>query len=97
GIDSSYMKPIWDAPSWMPTGLQEQLQVYPLPDDASAFRRMLQVAFAPSEPGEVPDWLKVAAIPVSMFLILIRFLGHSFVFARMAIRGEEFSEHMGVH
>jgi TRAP-type C4-dicarboxylate transport system permease small subunit len=97
GIDSSYMRPIWEAPSWLPQGLQEELKVYPLPDDASMPRRIMQVVFAPSHSGDIPDWLKVAAIPVSMLLIMIRFLGHSVVFAKMAIRREEFSEQGGLH
>lgn len=97
GIDSSYMRPIWDPPGWLPAALQESMKVYPLPDDASIIRRVMQVVFVPTSPGEIPDWFKVAAIPVSMLLIMIRFFGHALVFARMAARGEEFNEHGGVH
>ncbi|MGM0557412.1 MAG: TRAP transporter small permease [Myxococcota bacterium] len=92
GKDSAYLVPIWDVPEWLPATLQEELRTFPVPDDASAFTRMLHVFFAPSQPGEVPDWLKVLAIPVSMALIVVRFLGHSFAFARMAVRGEEYED-----
>lgn len=92
GPDSSYLVPIWEPPSWLPTALQEQLKTFPLPEDASAFSRVLHVFFSPSQPGEVPDWLKVLAIPVSMALIVVRFLGHSFAFARMAARGEHYED-----
>lgn len=92
GQDSAYLVPIWDIPDWLPTSLQQELDTFPIPDDASAFTRMLHVFFAPTEPGEVPDWLKVLAIPVSMALIVIRFLGHSFAFARMAVRGQEYED-----
>lgn len=95
GPDSSYLRPIWDVPGWIPVGLREQLlNEFPVPADASFFRRALQVLFAPSEPGELPDWLKAAAIPVSMLLIGSRFLGHSLSFARMAFRGEVFEENV---
>lgn len=98
GFDSSYIKPVWDVPGWLPASLQEELTTgYPLSEDASLFRRALQVVFAPSEPGEIPDWLKVSAIPVSFLLITIRFLGHAFVFARMGMAGESFSENGGTH
>jgi TRAP-type C4-dicarboxylate transport system permease small subunit len=92
GKDSAYLVPIWEVPEWLPGTLQEELKTFPLPEDASVFTRMLHVLFAPTEPGEVPDWLKVLAIPVSMALIVIRFLGHSFAFARMAVRGEEYED-----
>lgn len=98
GSDSTYLRPIWDAPAWLPEGMRTMLmEDFPLPDDASAFRRAMHVFFAPSEPGELPDWLKVAAIPVSMGLICIRFLGHAIVFGRMGMRGESFSEELGAH
>lgn len=98
GPDSTYIRPIWDAPSWLPEGLRQTLMSdFPLPDDTPLWRRSLQVLFAPSEPGEIPDWLKVMAIPVSFLFITIRFLGHAFTFARMGMRGESFSEQMGVH
>lgn len=98
GSDSTYLRPIWDAPAWLPESTRQMLMTdFPLSEDASFWRKFLQVVFAPSEPGEVPDWLKVLAIPVSMLLICLRFLGHAFVFARMAVRGESFSEATGVH
>lgn len=98
GPDSTYLRPIWEAPTWLPQSMQTTLvQDFPLADDASLGRRAMQVFFAPSEPGEIPDWLKVLAIPVSLGLMCVRFLGHSFVFARMAIRGESFNESTGVH
>ncbi len=98
GFQSSYIKPIWEVPSWMPAGMKDELiNGYPLPEDASAFRRALQVFFAPSEPGEIPDWLKVLAIPVSFLLITLRFIGHAVVFARMGIAGESYSEVAGGH
>ncbi len=98
GADSAYLRPIWNAPAWLPESMREMLMAeFPLPDDASVFRRAMQVLFAPSEPGELPDWLKVAAIPVSMFLICVRFLGHAIVFGRMGARGESYSEDLGVH
>lgn len=98
GHDSTYLRPVWDAPTWLPAGLRTSLmEDFPLPDDASIFRRALQVFFVPNEPGELPDWLKVAAIPFSMFLICVRFVGHAVVFARMAARGEEFHEVAGSH
>jgi TRAP-type C4-dicarboxylate transport system permease small subunit len=92
GKDSAYLVPIWEVPEWLPAALQEELRTFPIPEDASVFTRMLHVLFAPTEPGEVPDWLKVLAIPVSMALIVVRFLGHSFAFARMAVRGEEYED-----
>jgi C4-dicarboxylate transporter DctQ subunit len=98
GADSTYLRPIWDAPGWLPEATRQTLMTeFPLPDDASFGRRFMQVIFAPSEPGEVPDWLKVMAIPFSMALVAIRFLGHAFVFARMAMRGESFNETAGAH
>lgn len=98
GADSTYLRPIWDAPAWLPEGTRKMLmEDFPLAPDASAYRRAMQVLFAPTEPGELPDWLKVAAIPVSMFLICLRFIGHSVVFTQMALRGEEFSEAMETH
>ena len=98
GPDSTYLRPIWDPPTWLPESLRTTLsEDFPLPEDASFVRRALQVVFAPSEPGELPDWLKVAAIPVSMGFIFLRFIGHAFVFARMGMRGEEFVEQAGTH
>ena len=98
GSDSTYLTPIWDAPHWLPEGLRTELMSgFPLPDDAPFTRRFMQVIFSPGEPGEVPDWLKVLAIPVSFFLITARFLGHSIVFARMAAAKEEFVESMEAH
>ncbi|MBA2663508.1 MAG: TRAP transporter small permease [Bradymonadaceae bacterium] len=97
GEDSAYLRPIWEAPGWMPTAWQESLRTFPLPDDAGFIRRIAQVVFGPSEPGEVPDWLKVLSIPTAMALIVIRFVGHAVVFGRMALRGESFSETTAVH
>lgn len=98
GPDSTYLRPIWDAPQWLPESTRQMLLTeFPLPEDASFWRRLLQVIFAPSEPGAVPDWLKVMAIPVSMGLVAMRFIGHAIVFIGMAIRGESFSETVGVH
>lgn len=98
GADSTYLRPIWDAPSWLPESTRTELmEGFPLPEDASAFRRAMQVFFAPSEPGELPDWLKVAAIPVSMLLICVRFVGHAIVFARMGLAGESYTEELGAH
>ncbi len=98
GPDSTYIRPIWEAPAWLPEGLKTTLtSEFPLPDDAPLWRRALQVFFAPSEPGEIPDWLKVMAIPVSLLFITIRFLGHAFAFTRMGLRKESFSEMMGAH
>lgn len=98
GPDSTYLRPIWDAPGWLPDSTRTMLmEEFPLPQDASTWRRAMQVVFAPSEPGELPDWLKVAAIPISMLLVCVRFLGHAFVFARMGLNGESFSEEMGAH
>lgn len=98
GPDSTYIRPIWDAPGWLPEAMQQTLTTdFPLPDDASVWRRAIQVFFSSGEPGEIPDWLKVLAIPVSFFLITVRFIGHAFVFARMAVRKESFSESLGAH
>lgn len=98
GHDSSYLKPINDAPNWMPSAFQATLENdFPLKEDAGVFRRMIQVFFASSEPGELPDWLKAGAVPISMFLIAVRFLGHSITFAGMAKRGEIFVDEMGGH
>ena len=98
GHDSTYLRPIWEAPAWLPASLQESLTAeFPLPEDAGYLRRVLHVFFVPTPPGALPDWLKVAAIPVSMFLIAARFFGHAVVFAGMAIRGEAFHEETGVH
>jgi TRAP-type C4-dicarboxylate transport system permease small subunit len=98
GPDSTYLTPIWDAAAWLPESTRQELMTgFPLPDDASFYRRAMQVVFSPSEPGEVPDYLKVLAIPVSFFLITVRFLGHSIVFARMAARHESFDESMEAH
>jgi TRAP-type C4-dicarboxylate transport system permease small subunit len=98
GPESSYIRPIWEVPAWLPASLQSELiEGFPLAQDASLFRRALQVFFAPSEPGEIPDWLKALAIPVSMALIMLRFLGHAIVFAGMGLRGEEFVEDLGGH
>ena len=98
GPDSTYLRPIWEAPSWLPQDVQTTLiQDFPLPEDASVGRRAMQVFFAPSEPGEIPDWLKVMAIPVSLGLMCIRFIGHAVVFTAMALRGESFNETTGVH
>lgn len=98
GPDSTYLAPIWEAPTWLPQSMQEELTSgFPLPEDASFLRRFMQVIFAPGEPGEVPDWLKVLAIPVSFFLITARFLGHTVVFATMALRKEVFIESVEAH
>jgi TRAP-type C4-dicarboxylate transport system permease small subunit len=98
GPESSYIRPIWDAPGWLPASLQSELvEGFPLSQDASLIRRAMQVFFAPSEPGEIPDWFKALAIPVSMALIMFRFLGHAVVFALMGLRGEEFVEDLGAH
>ncbi len=98
GPDSTYLTPIWDAAAWLPESTRQELMTgFPLPDDASFYRRAMQVVFSPSEPGEVPDYLKVLAIPVSFFLITVRFLGHSIVFARMAARHESFDESVEAH
>ncbi len=98
GSDSTYLTPIWNAAAWLPESVRQDLMSgFPLPDDASFYRRAMQIVFSPSEPGEVPDYLKVLAIPVSFFLITARFLGHSIVFARMAARHESFDENMGAH
>ena len=98
GHESSYLRPIWDVPAWLPAAWQAELTSgFPLAEDASLLRRMGQVFFAPSEPGEIPDWLKALAVPVSMFLIMVRFLGHALVFARMGLRGEAFVEETGGH
>ncbi len=98
GHDSTYIRPIWDAPAWLPEGTRATLvEDFPLADDASVYRRFLQVIFVPPEPGELPDWLKVAAIPVSMGLVALRFLGHAVVFGKMALDGEEFHEVAGTH
>jgi TRAP-type C4-dicarboxylate transport system permease small subunit len=97
GNDSSYMLPIWEAPEWLPQSIADDLTTFPIPEDASIVRRVLQVIFGPDQPGEVPDWLKVLSIPVSMALIVIRFLGHTFAFGRMALRGEEFDDTPGAH
>jgi TRAP-type C4-dicarboxylate transport system permease small subunit len=97
GHNSSYMVPVFEVPTWLPSAWQAMLQEFPLPPDASLFNRVLHVAFAPGEPGELPDWLKVAVIPLSFTLITIRFLGHSIVFGMMAVRGEEFVEQLEVH
>ena len=98
GHDSSYLKPINEAPNWMPSTLQATLENdFPLKEDAGIFRRMVQVFFASSEPGELPDWLKAGAVPISMFLIAIRFLGHSINFAGMAKRGDLFVDEQGGH
>lgn len=98
GADSTYLRPVWDPPTWLPEATRTMLvDEFPLPADASTWRRALQVFFAPSEPGELPDWLKVAAIPVSMALVCVRFFGHAIAFAMMGARGEEFVEQMGTH
>lgn len=98
GHDSTYIRPVWDLPTWLPESLRTMLvEDFPLAEDASLWRRFLQVAFVPSEPGELPDWLKVAAIPVSMLLVTLRFLGHCVVFGRMALAGEAFHEVGGTH
>lgn len=98
GADSTYIAPIWEAPTWLPQSIQEELTSgFPLPEDASFVRRFMQVVFSTGEPGEVPDWLKVLAIPVSFFLITARFLGHTLVFGMMAIRREEFVESVEAH
>ncbi len=98
GHDSSYLKPINEAPSWMPASFQATLvNDFPLKEDAGVFRRMVQVFYASSEPGELPDWLKAGAVPISMFLIAVRFLGHSINFAGMAKRGEIFVDEIGGH
>jgi TRAP-type C4-dicarboxylate transport system permease small subunit len=94
---STYIRPIWDLPTWLPQGFQEQLQVWPVPDNASVFERIARVLLAPGEPGEPPDWLKVLAIPVSFFLITLRFGVHALTFAAMAVRKEEFVEALEVH
>jgi TRAP-type C4-dicarboxylate transport system permease small subunit len=97
GADSSYMVPVWEVPSWLPESMAESVKTFPIPEDASISTRILHVVFSPSQPGEVPDWLKVLAIPVSMALIVIRFVGHSTVFGLMALRGEEFEEVTEAH
>ena len=97
GPDSSYLKPIWEPPTWLPASTQELLKVFPVPQDASMLRRALHVLFSPGEPGEPPDWLKVLAIPLSFFLITVRFLGHTIAFARMALAHETFQEGLEVH
>lgn len=98
GPDSTYIRPVWDAPHWLPDATRTMLEDdFPLPHDAPLVRRVLHVFLAPTEPGALPDWLKVAAIPVSMGLICLRFLGHVVVFVRMALRGESFSESTGAH
>jgi TRAP-type C4-dicarboxylate transport system permease small subunit len=97
GADSSYLKPIWEAPGWAPASLAAELETFPLPQDASMARRALHVVFSPSEPGEPPDWLKVLAIPLSFFLITVRFLGHVLAFGKIAAAGETFSDGLEVH
>jgi TRAP-type C4-dicarboxylate transport system permease small subunit len=97
GADSSYMMPVWEVPSWLPESMAESVKTFPIPEDASFTTRFLHVFFSPSQPGEVPDWLKVLSIPVSMALICIRFLGHSVAFGGMALRGEEFEEFTEAH
>lgn len=97
GADSSYMVPIWDVPGWLPESMAEAVKTFPIPDDAPITTRVLHVVFSPSPPGTVPDWLKVLSIPVSMALIVIRFLGHSVAFGMMALRGEEYAEVTEAH
>jgi TRAP-type C4-dicarboxylate transport system permease small subunit len=97
GADSSYMVPVWEVPSWLPESMAESVKTFPIPEDASITTRILHVVFSPSQPGAVPDWLKVLAIPVSMTLIVIRFVGHSTAFGRMALRGEKFEEVTETH
>jgi TRAP-type C4-dicarboxylate transport system permease small subunit len=98
GPDSTYIRPVWDAPDWLPETTRTMLEEdFPPPPDASLYRRALHVFLAPTEPGALPDWLKVAAIPVSMGLVCLRFLGHVVVFARMGIRGESFTETTEAH
>jgi TRAP-type C4-dicarboxylate transport system permease small subunit len=97
GHSSSYLVPVFEVPTWLPASWQAMLQEFPLPRDASLFNRFLHVVFAPGEPGELPDWLKVAVIPLSFILITIRFIGHAIAFGIMAARGEEFVESLEVH
>lgn len=97
GADSSYMVPIWEVPEWLPASMAEQVKTFPIPEDASITTRVLHVVFSPSPPGTVPDWLKVLSIPVSMALIVIRFVGHSVAFGRMALRGEKYEEATEAH
>lgn len=98
GPDSTYIRPVWDPPGWLPETTRTMLsEDFPLPDDAPLHRRALHVFLAPTDPGALPDWLKVAAIPVSMGLVCLRFLGHVVVFARMGLRGESFEETMEAH
>lgn len=97
GHSSSYLVPVFEVPTWLPASWQAMLQEFPLAPDASVLNRVLHVVFAPREPGELPDWLKAAVIPLSFFLITIRFIGHAIAFAIMASRGEEFVETLEVH
>lgn len=92
GPDSNYLKPIWEAPAWLPGFVAEAVPTGPLPDDAGLVDRMLNVVFNRYEPGEIPDWLKVMAIPVSAALMVMRFLGHAAAFAVMAWNHETFEE-----
>lgn len=96
-VQSTYIRPIWEFPGWVPAGLQETLQVWPPPEDAGLFERIMRVVLSPIESGEPPDWLKVLAIPVAFALITIRFGMHAFVFLRMALRKESFEEAVEVH
>jgi len=96
-VQSTYIRPLWEFPGWLPSGLKEQVQVWPVPENASVFERTLRVFLDMGEPGEPPDWLKVLAIPVAFFLITMRFAMHAFTFGMMAVRKEEFDESVGVH
>jgi hypothetical protein len=97
GKDSSYLVPVFEVPTWLPGSWQAHLNEFPVPDDAGALPRVLHVVFAPGEPGELPDWLKVAVIPISFLLITLRFIGHALAFGKMAVSGEEYVEHVEAH
>lgn len=97
GPSSGYLNPIWEAPAWLPGFLQDMVPVGPPPEEMPLYDRILNVVFGRSPPGEVPDWLKVLSIPTAMVLVVIRFLGHAVVFARMAMRGESFEESAEAH
>ena len=86
-----------EPPSGVPTDLATSLGSLPSGEDASLTRLALHVFLAPGEPGEPPDWLKVLAIPLSFFLITIRFLGHTVAFSLLAARGEILEEGLEVH